>query len=88
MATSKTELSLLLEDEEIAGVPLLVLCNKIDINPHINTLDVIKGLNLDYLTTNPWVVIPISGLYGTNMTQVIEWLVSRSGDRRKKKKRL
>jgi Arf/Sar family protein len=52
----------------------LILSNKIDLNPHLSEIDIIKELNLDYVYSNPWIVIPISGLIGTNLEQVIEWL--------------
>ncbi len=36
--------------------------------------EIIKELNLDYVYSNPWAVIPISALKGTNFEKVIEWL--------------
>ena len=68
----------MLEDKEINGIPILVLANKIDIEPHLSDSDIIKGLNLDYVMENPWVVIPVSSLYGTNFDQVIQWLLKQS----------
>ena len=59
-------------------MPLLILGNKIDLNPHLSELEIIQGLNLDYVIDNPWVVVPISALYGINFTQVIEWLLNRN----------
>ena len=78
MATSRKELNILLEDKEITGVPILVLANKIDIDPHLKEAEIISGLNLDYVVDNPWIVISVSALYGTNFEQVIEWLLKRS----------
>lgn len=68
----------MLEDREIANMPLLILSNKIDKLPHLSEIEIIQGLNLDYIVDNPWVVIPISALYGTNFVQVIEWLLNRT----------
>lgn len=45
--------------------------------PHLAETEVIKGLNLDYVVDNPWVVIPCSALRSTNVDQVVEWLVAR-----------
>ena len=59
-------------------MPLLILGNKIDINPHLSELEIIQGLKLDYVIDNPWVVVPRSALYGINFTQVIEWLLNRN----------
>jgi Arf/Sar family protein len=52
---AKAELSRLLEDRELATTPILIVCNKIDLNPHVSEADLIKGLPnlqielLDYL---------------------------------------
>ena len=82
---SRKELNILLEDKEISGIPILVLANKIDIDPHMTETEIIKGLNLDYVMDSPWVVIPVSALYGTNFDQVIEWLLKRTLKGAKKK---
>eukprot|EP00826_Nyctotherus_ovalis_P000203 TRINITY_DN0_c2263_g1_i1.p1 TRINITY_DN0_c2263_g1~~TRINITY_DN0_c2263_g1_i1.p1 ORF type:complete len:105 (-),score=25.90 TRINITY_DN0_c2263_g1_i1:56-370(-) len=75
---SKKELSLLLENSELEGISLLVLANKVDLTPQMAPIEIIQGLNLDYVVLNPWVVVPISALCGTNLTQVIEWLLKRT----------
>ena len=36
------------------------------------------GLNLDYITTNVWVVVNASALKGTNIHAVVDWLVKQS----------
>jgi ADP-ribosylation factor-like protein 8 len=64
----------LLDEKGIDGRPLLILANKIDIEPHMSESDIIKELNLDYLYSNPWAVITLSALKGTNLEQVLEWL--------------
>ena len=61
----------------------MVLANKIDIEPHISEIDVIKGLNLDYVIDNPWIVFSISALYGTNFEQIVTWLLKKARDRKK-----
>ncbi len=64
----------LLDEKGIENKPLLVLSNKIDIEPHMKENEIIKEMNLDYVYSNPWVVITLSALKGTNMEQVVEWL--------------
>ncbi len=64
----------LLDEKGIDGRPLLILANKIDIEPHMSESDIIRELNLDYLYSNPWAVITLSALKGTNLEQVLEWL--------------
>ena len=67
---AKKELHRLLEDRELATTPLLVLANKVDLEPHISEPELIRELNLDYVTDNPWLVIPISALRVINIDQV------------------
>lgn len=38
----------------------------------------LKGLNLDYITTNVWIVMTVSALKGTNIPGVVDWLVQKS----------
>jgi Arf/Sar family protein len=64
----------LLDDKGVENRPLLILSNKIDLDPHMTESEIIKELNLDYVYSNPWAVIPISALKGTNFEKVVEWL--------------
>jgi ADP-ribosylation factor-like protein 8 len=66
-------------NSELATTPLLVLANKIDLEPHISEPELIRELNLDYIVDNPWLVIPISALRLVNIDQVIQWLMKQSG---------
>lgn len=72
---ARKELHRLLEDRELATTPVLVVSNKIDLDPHISEGDLIRDLNLDYITENPWIVIPISALKVVNVDQVLQWLI-------------
>jgi len=58
LPTAKKELHQLLEDRELARLPLLILANKIDLGPKISEPEMIKGLNLDYITETNWLIIP------------------------------
>lgn len=75
---AKKELHQLLEDRELQKVPLLILANKIDLGPKVSEQELIKGLNLDYILDNPWLVIPISAKYGTNVDQALEFLTKHA----------
>jgi len=46
---AKKELHYILDDKDIIGKPLLVLGNKVDIDPHMEEMEIIKSLNLDYV---------------------------------------
>jgi hypothetical protein len=39
--------------------------------------EIIRELNLDYVYSNPWAVIPMSALKGTNLEQVLDWLTKK-----------
>jgi len=74
---ARKELYRLLEDQGLSHTPILVLANKVDLQPHISEQELITQLNLDYIQDNPWLVIPISALKVINIDQVIEWLVKQ-----------
>jgi len=74
---ARQELHRLLEDPALATTPLLVAANKVDLSPILSEQEVIRELNLDYISDNPWVVIPISALRVTNIDQVITWLTKQ-----------
>jgi|EP01047_Picozoa_sp_COSAG01_P082833 ADP-ribosylation factor-like protein 8 len=82
-------------------MPLLVLGNKIDLEPHMSKDEIIKGardrllpyplaprsrtavlvlagLNLDYITDQPWECMAISGLRGMGVERVIDWLIAHA----------
>jgi ADP-ribosylation factor-like protein 8 len=77
---AKKELHQLLEDKSLEHKPLLVLLNKIDVQPTLSKTDAVKVLSLDYINSqrNPWVVIPISALQKTNITEVVQWLLEKA----------
>lgn len=74
----KKELHQLLEDRELARLPLLVLANKIDLGPKFSEAELIKGLNLDYCAEQDWLVIPVSAKEGTHIDRALDFLLKRS----------
>ena len=76
---AKKELHSLLDEKGIEGKPLLVLNNKIDIEPHMTDVDIIKELNLDYVYSNKWAVISISALKELNLEDAVYWLSNKTG---------
>lgn len=79
MPVAKKELHNLLDEKGIEGKPLLVLNNKIDLDPHMSDEDIIKELNLDYVYSNKWAVISISALKEINLEEAIQWLSTKTG---------
>ena len=76
---AKKELHSLLDEKGIEGKPLLILNNKIDIEPHMNDSDIIKELNLDYVYSNKWAVISISALKELHLDDAVYWLSNKCG---------
>jgi len=75
---ARKELHQLLEDRDLAKLPVLILANKIDLGPKISEKELIKGLNLDYITDNSWIVIPVSAKMGTHVDQALDFLLKQS----------
>ena len=84
MPLAKKELHYILEDKDTAGIPLLILANKIDINPHMEDKDIVLALNLDYIADNEWALVTISSLYGDRLQNAIEWLLKIGKDKKAK----
>lgn len=78
LPTAKKELHQLLEDRELSKLPILILANKIDLGPKISEKGLIKGLNLDYIADNPWLILPISAKQGTHCNKAIDFLISHA----------
>jgi len=78
LPTAKKELHRLLEDRGLSSLPILILANKIDLGPKISEQELIKGLNLDYIVDNPWVVIPVSARDGSNVDKALEFLIKQA----------
>ena len=58
------ELSQLLEEDQMNGVPLLVLANKQDLVNALSAKDVAEGLNLFSIRDRPWQIQPCSAKTG------------------------
>ena len=75
---ARRELHRLLEHPELHGLPLLIVANKIDLPNHLEKEEMVKGLNLDYITENVVGIMEISALESTNVDKVIEWMVEHA----------
>lgn len=81
---AKMELHRLLEDRELAKTAILIVANKIDLEPHASEPLLIRELNLDYIVDNPWMIIPCSALKTINVDEIIQWLIKEADKPRKK----
>lgn len=71
------ELSKLLEEDKLAGVPLLVLANKQDLLNALPPDEVAEGLNLFSIRDRPWQIQPCSAKNGEGLQEGMEWLVKQ-----------
>jgi len=76
--TLKRVLHQVLDFEGIRSIPILVLANKIDLGASITEVELIQGLNLDYITEQAWMVQPISAKLGTNIEHAVDFLIQNS----------
>jgi ADP-ribosylation factor-like protein 3 len=76
-----TELAGLLEEEKLAGVPLLVFANKQDLLSALSAADIALGLNLHAIKSRTWQIQACSGKTGEGLTEGLEWLIKTMGER-------
>lgn len=78
LTEARAELNRLLEDKELAHTPVLIVANKIDLEPHCSEQTLIRELNLDYITDNSWIITPCSALKTINIDEIVQWLIKQS----------
>ena len=71
------ELSRLLEEDQMNGVPLLVLANKQDLANALSAKDVAEGLNLFSTRDRPWQIQTCSAKTGEGLKDGMEWLIKQ-----------
>ncbi|KAF9013466.1 Arl8a protein [Cyathus striatus] len=76
--TARFELHQLLSQPTLAGVPLLVLGNKNDIEGHASVKELIKCLHLDKIADRPVSCYSCSMKSQHNLDIVMQWLAGRS----------
>ncbi|KAI8810396.1 ADP-ribosylation factor-like 3-like protein [Cladochytrium replicatum] len=67
------ELSLLLEEAKLVGVPLLVMANKQDLVTALPASEIATGLNLNTIRNRPWQIQPCSAKTGDGVSEGMEW---------------
>ena len=72
---AKQELELMLQEEELKGVPVLVLANKQDLPNALNDQEICNGLGLTSIKSRQWSLFKISAMNGTGLNEAFEWLV-------------
>ncbi|CAD7956371.1 unnamed protein product [Amoebophrya sp. A120] len=71
---AKEELNLMLGEEELQGVPLLILANKQDLPQAMNAAEVSEGLGLTEIRSRQWAIFQTSALRGSGILEGLDWL--------------
>uniref|UniRef100_A0A7S0YMS3 ADP-ribosylation factor-like protein 3 n=1 Tax=Hemiselmis tepida TaxID=464990 RepID=A0A7S0YMS3_9CRYP len=75
MDETGVELNTLLEEEQLAGVPLLLFANKQDLLNAMAPDDVTEALNLHSIRDRIWHIQPCSAKTGEGLQAGMEWMV-------------
>ncbi|KAJ3205620.1 Arf GTPase arl1 [Dinochytrium kinnereticum] len=81
---TKTELSQMLEEEELRTASLLVFANKQDVKGAMTAAEVAEELGLSDLKSRQWTIFKCSALTGDGLTEGLDWLVNAVGGGGKK----
>jgi ADP-ribosylation factor-like protein 1 len=77
LATSRTELLTMLSEDELKGVPLLVFCNKQDVEGALKPENISEELGLaGGETSRPWSVRGCCAIKGEGLNDGLDWLVN------------
>eukprot|EP00163_Fabomonas_tropica_P032925 TRINITY_DN8452_c0_g2_i4.p3 TRINITY_DN8452_c0_g2~~TRINITY_DN8452_c0_g2_i4.p3 ORF type:complete len:180 (+),score=60.29 TRINITY_DN8452_c0_g2_i4:228-767(+) len=73
------ELNLLLQEEKLAGVPLMVLANKQDLLNALPAKEIAEGLNLLSIRDRKWQIQACSAKTGDGLNKGMEWMTKVIG---------
>ncbi|KAF6762573.1 small monomeric GTPase [Ephemerocybe angulata] len=77
LTTSRTELLTMLSEDELKGVPLLVFCNKQDVQGALKPEEISEQLGLaGGETSRPWSVRGSCAVSGQGLEDGLDWLVN------------
>lgn len=71
---------MMLEEEELNGVPVMILANKQDLVDAMNDKEVTESLGLTEIKDRQWAIFKCSALTGYGLSEGMEWLVSTLQD--------
>lgn len=79
------ELSKLLEEEKLEGVPVLIYANKQDLASAANPAEMSVQLNLSTIRDRPWQIQPCSAQTKEGVEDGMSWVLKNTGKKAKKK---
>ena len=77
------ELSELLAEEKLMGVPVLIFANKQDLMNAARSSDIAEGLNLHTIRDRPWHIQACSAMNGEGVKDGLNW-ISKNIQRKRK----
>ncbi|XP_059176739.1 ADP-ribosylation factor-like protein 3 [Physella acuta] len=77
------ELTELLEEEKLAGVPVLIFANKQDLMTAAKASEIAEGLNLNSIRDREWQIQACSAVSGEGVKEGIEWMTKTCNNRKK-----
>jgi len=69
------ELKSLLEEDKLAGIPLLIFANKQDLKHAIPAEELAEKLNLNMINDRMWSIVACSAKNNTGLQEGMEWMV-------------
>ena len=75
MEEAKEELKEMLEEEELEGVPLLVLANKQDLSLACSAQEIAEKMELERIRNRKWSIFACSVVTNENIQEGLEWLI-------------
>uniref|UniRef100_A0A0B7AKS9 ADP-ribosylation factor-like protein 3 n=1 Tax=Arion vulgaris TaxID=1028688 RepID=A0A0B7AKS9_9EUPU len=77
------ELTELLDEDKLAGVPVLIFANKQDLLTAAKASEIAEGLNLNSIRDREWQIQACSALSGEGVKEGIEWMTKTCNSRKK-----
>ena len=74
--TREQELELMLSEDELRGVPVLILANKQDMPGAMDHDEVSAGLGLDNIQNRQWQMFKTSAMEGSGLQEGFQWLAN------------
>eukprot|EP00826_Nyctotherus_ovalis_P042478 TRINITY_DN4373_c0_g3_i3.p2 TRINITY_DN4373_c0_g3~~TRINITY_DN4373_c0_g3_i3.p2 ORF type:complete len:129 (+),score=23.27 TRINITY_DN4373_c0_g3_i3:309-695(+) len=72
---SRDELASLLQEDTLAGVPLLIFANKQDLLHAISPEDIVTSMGLEEIKDRYWSIFACSAQTGEGLQDGVQWLI-------------
>jgi small GTP-binding protein len=79
VSDAKAELGKFLKEEELNGIPLLIVANKCDLPDGMHHSEIVESLELNVMSGRSWQVILSCMTSGEGMIEILTWVKERHG---------